>query len=85
MKKCKNEKNQIFFKKWIRGKFHLRKILRLPQGLPQSLPQGLPQGLLHGVSLRQIQSNLGYTNLSCTKSWIIRIFCPVPAKSPPIH
>jgi len=30
----------------------------------------------------KIQSNLGYTNLSCTKSWIIRIFCPVPAKSP---
>jgi len=29
-----------------------------------------------------IQSNLGYTNLSCTKSWIIRFFCPVPAKSP---
>jgi len=33
----------------------------------------------------KIQSNLGYTNLSCTKSWIIRIFCPVPAKSPPIE
>jgi len=29
-----------------------------------------------------IESNLGYTNLSCTKSWIIRIFRPVPAKSP---
>jgi len=25
---------------------------------------------------------MGYTNLSCTKSWIIRTFCPVPAKSP---
>jgi len=29
-----------------------------------------------------LQSNLGYTNLSSTKSWIIRTFCQVPAKSP---
>jgi len=34
---------------------------------------------------QDIQSNLGYTNLSCTKSWIIRIFCTVPAKPTPIH
>ena len=33
-----------------------------------------------GASMYDIQSNLGYTNLSCTKSWIIRTFCPVPAK-----
>jgi len=37
---------------------------------------------ISGPYILHIQSNLGYTNLSCTKSWIIRIFCPVPAKSP---
>jgi len=31
--------------------------------------------------VHKIQSNLGYAKLSCTKSWIIGIFCPVPAKS----
>jgi len=35
------------------------------------------------LSKKKVQSNLGYTNLSCTKSWNIRIFCPVPARSPP--
>ena len=29
-----------------------------------------------------VQSDLGYTNLSCTKSWILRIFRSVPVKSP---
>jgi len=34
------------------------------------------------TTLRNILSNLGYTNLICTKSWIIRIFCPVPGEIP---
>ena len=38
--------------------------------------------LIFKTHLFKLQSNLGYTNLSCTKSWIIRFFLLGPGEIP---